>query len=106
MGGGGGGSGIPIHLKNTWLGLTNEADNKEIKGMDSSNQTKEEVLREPAAITGIGDHWGIPHLFGVWTGQAPHYLVLHFHALDSQSVTLLKAASEGVIQDVVKAQIY
>ena len=75
---------------------------KELKGKDSSNQTKEEVLREAAAITGIGDHWGIPHLFGVCTEQAPRYLVLQFHAMDSQSVTLLKAASEGIIQDVVK----
>lgn len=36
------------------------------------------------------------------TEQAPHYLVLQFHALDSQSVTLSKAASESVIQAVVK----
>ena len=33
-----------------------------------------------AAITGIGDHWGIPHLFGVCTKKVPHYLVLQFHA--------------------------
>ena len=70
--------------------------------MDSSNQTKEEVLREAAAIAGIGDHWRVPHLFCMCTEQAPHYLVLQFHALDSQCVTLLKAASEGVIHDVVK----
>ena len=53
---------------------------KEIKRMESSKQTKEEVLREAAAIASIGDHWGIPHLFGVCTEQAPHYLVLQFHA--------------------------
>ena len=63
---------------------------KEIKRMDSSNQTKEEVLREAAAIAGIGDHWRIPHLFCVCTEKAPHYLVLQFHALDSQCVTLQK----------------
>ena len=69
---------------------------KEMKNVDSP----QEVLREAAAITGIGDHWGVPHLFGVCTKKAPHYLVLQFHALHSQSVTLLKAASEGVMKSV------
>ena len=58
------------------------------------------MWREASAITGIGDHWGIPLLFGVSTDRAPFYLVLQFHALRSESVTLFKAASEKVIQDV------
>ena len=57
------------------------------------------MWREASAITGIGDHWGIPLLFGVSTDRAP-FLVLQFHALRSESVTLFKAASEKVIQDV------
>lgn len=77
---------------------------KEItSGMTNSpQQAREEVLREAAAITGIGDHWGIPHLFGVCTRQAPYCLVLQYHALHSQSVTLFKAASGGVLKDAVK----
>ena len=77
---------------------------KEIKsGMKNSpQQAREEVLREAAAITGIGDHRGIPHLFGVCTKPAPYYLVLQFRALHSQSVTLSKAASGGVLKDAVK----
>lgn len=77
---------------------------KEIKsGMTNSpQQAREEVLREAAAITGIGDHWGIPHLFGVCTRQVRYYLVLPYHALHSQSVTLFKAASGGVLKDAVK----
>ena len=58
------------------------------------------MWREASAITGIGDHWGIPLLLGVSTDRAPFYLVLQFHALRSESVTLFKAASEKVIQDV------
>ena len=74
---------------------------KEIKIIiESPKKTREEVWREASAITGIGDHWGIPHLFGVFTDRAPLYLVLQFHALRSESVTLFKAPSEKVIQDV------
>ena len=77
---------------------------KEIKSKmrNSPQQAREEVLREAAAITAIGDHWGNPHLFAVCTKQAPYYLVLQYHALHSQSVTLLKAASGGILKDTVK----
>ena len=72
-----------------------------MKVIETSKKTREEVWREASAITGIhGDHWGIPLLFGVSTDRAPFYLVLQFHALRSESVTLFKAASEKVIQDV------
>ena len=68
---------------------------KEIKSgiTNSPQQAREEVLREAAAIMGIGDHWEIPHLFGVCSRQAPYYLVLQYHALHNQSVTLFKATS-------------
>ena len=58
------------------------------------------MWREGSAITGIRHHWGIPILFGVSTDRAPFYLVLQFHSLRSESVTLFKAASEKVTQDV------
>ncbi|CAH3181121.1 unnamed protein product, partial [Porites lobata] len=67
---------------------------KEMKIIESPKKTREEVWREASAITGIGDHWGIPLLFGVSTDRAPFYLVLHFHALRSES------APEKGIQDV------
>ena len=56
---------------------------KEMKIIESPKKTREEVWREASAITGIGDHWGIPLLFGVCTDRAPFYLVLQFHALRS-----------------------
>ena len=67
---------------------------KEMKIIESPKKTREEVWREASAITGIGDHWGIPLLFGVCTDRAPFYLVLQFHALGSES------APEKGIQDV------
>ena len=74
---------------------------KEIKIIiESPKKTREEVRREASAITVIRDHWGIPLLFVVFTDRAPFYLVLQFHALHSESVTLFKAPSEKVIQDV------
>ena len=73
---------------------------KEMKIIESPKKTREEVWREASAITGIGDQWGIPLLLGVSTDRAPFYLVLRFHALRSESVTLFKAASEKVIQHV------
>ena len=52
---------------------------KEMNIIDSPKKTREEVWREASAITGIGDHWGIPLLLGVSTDRAPFYLVLQFH---------------------------
>ena len=85
---------MPYTAMNTALLL------KKMKIIETSKKTREEVWREASAITGIGDHWGIPLLFVVSTDRAPFYLVLQFHALRSESVTLFKAASEKVIQDV------
>ena len=70
-----------------------------MKIIESPKKAREEVWREASAITGIGDHWGIRLLFGVFTDRAP-FLVLQFQALRSKSVTLFMAASEKDIQDV------
>ena len=85
----------PYTAMNTALLLS-----KEMKIIESPKKTREEVWREASAVTGIGDQWGIPLLLGVSTDRAPFYLVLQFHTLRSESVTLFKAASEKVIQDV------
>ena len=49
---------------------------KEMKIIESTKKTREEVWREASAINGIRDHWGIPLLFGFSTDRAPFYLVL------------------------------
>ena len=56
-----------------------------MKIIESPKKTREEVWREASTITGIGDHWGTPLLFGVSTDRAPFYLVLQFHALRNES---------------------
>ena len=75
-----------------------------MRKIESPKKTREEVWREASAITGIGDHWGIPLLFGVFTDRAP-FLVLQFQALRSKSVTLFKAASEKLFKMLPCAQI-
>ena len=49
-----------------------------MKIIESTKKTRGSVARS-IAITGIGDHWGIPLLFGVSTDRAPFYLVLQFY---------------------------
>ena len=44
---------------------------KEMKIIESPKKTREEEWREASAVTRIGDHWGIPLLFGVCTDRAP-----------------------------------
>lgn len=80
---------------------------KEIKIRDSSKReierANQEVLNEASTLADLGDHPGIPHLFGVCSIQAPFYLFLQL--LESvtkkgQSVTLSKATATCVIADV------
>ena len=60
---------------------------KEIKTKDSSHKELEQAIKgvqhEVAAMTAIGDHQGLPYLFGVCMEQPPFYLVLQYHAVDN-----------------------
>ena len=58
------------------------------------------MIHEATVLSELGDHPGIPHLFGVCSEQAPFYLVLQRHAVEGRSVTLTKAVTEGIITDV------
>jgi len=77
---------------------------KEIKTKDSTRKelerAKHEVIHEATVLSEIGDHPGIPHLFGVCSEQAPFYLVLQRCAVEGRSVTLTKAVTERIITDV------
>ena len=48
---------------------------KEMKIIESPKKTREEVWREASAVTGIGDHWVIPLLFGVCTEHRKYIAV-------------------------------
>lgn len=77
---------------------------KEIKTKDSTkkelDRAKHEVIHEATTLSELGDHPGIPHLFGVCSDKAPFYLVLQQHVVEGCSVTLTKAVAEGIITDV------
>lgn len=48
-------------------------------------------------ITSLGDHEGLPLIFGVITAKEPLCLVTQFHGIYKQSVTLQQAANASVI---------
>ena len=79
---------------------------KEMKVRDSSkkesDRAKQEVIHEASVLTDLGDHPGIPHLFGVCSLHAPFYLVLEELAVEGRSVTLSKAAATGLIADITE----
>ena len=63
-------------------------------------QAKREALHEAMVISQLGDHHGIPHLFGVCTDKAPFYLVLQFYSVDGQtSSTLTESLKNGNIKE-------
>ena len=79
---------------------------KEMKVRDSSKKeterAKQEVFHEASVLADLGDHPGIPHLFGVCSLRAPFYLVLEQLAVEGRSVTLSRAAATGLIADVAE----
>ena len=65
---------------------------KEFKQQESWSleQMKREVLQEARMICHLGDHRGLPLLFGVVTESVPLRLVTQFHGMKRQSITLKK----------------
>lgn len=85
---------------------------------DSSKELKRaKVLHEAEVITSLGDHKGLPHLFGVITAAQPYCLALQFHHVDSRSLTFSEAAhtepirshlptATNIIRDICAALSY
>lgn len=77
---------------------------KVMKTKDSSTKEMErawqEIVHEAEVIADLGDHPGIPHLFGVCIEKAPFYLVLQQHTVEGNSLTLSKAVETGVIKNI------
>ena len=57
----------------------------------SDKEVKGDVLNEARMISHLGDHRGLPLLFGVITKSAPFCIVTQFHGDKAQSLTLYKA---------------
>lgn len=65
----------------------------EISGKERSfERQKREVLTEAGVISKLGDHCGLPLLFGVQTQAAPCSIVLKFFGHKDTSVTIYRAA--------------
>ena len=57
----------------------------------TDEKLKREVLHEAKVIANLGDHEGLPFLFGVQTKKAPYGIVLQFLGTKEQSLTLWHA---------------
>ena len=60
---------------------------------------KREFLHEAKVISDLGDHCGLPFLFGITVEKEPFCLILQFHGIDGQSLTLYKAASSKLLTE-------
>ena len=76
---------------------------KEYKSADSSTKgnsferRRKEAAHEAQVILELGDHPGIPLLFGAKSQQQPVSIMLKFHGNGSKSLTLLNAAKKRKI---------
>ena len=66
------------------------------KSVDAERR-KRKVLREAEVIDNLGDHSGLPFLFGVLIEKEPYCLVLQFHGVEGQSLTLLDATNSNLL---------
>jgi len=73
---------------------------KELKSLKNSKtatddaaakRTKEELLYEADIIRKLGDHPGLPLLFGVCSRNQPYKLILQFHGEAQSSLTIARA---------------
>ena len=60
-------------------------------------RAKRNLIHEAEVITSLGDHEGLPLIFGVITAKEPLCLVTQFHGIHEQSVTLQQAANASMI---------
>lgn len=63
---------------------------KEFKELPSSTagKLKQDVIYEATVISRLGDHPGLPLLFGVTTNKAPFRLIVQFHGDQGEGFTL------------------
>ena len=56
-------------------------------------RVKEEVVHEATIINKLGDHPGLPHLFGICSERRPFWIVMQFHGdrCEFASVTISSA---------------
>ena len=65
----------------------------------SVERQKREALHEAKVVSQLGDHRGLPLLFGVQTAAAPCSIVLKFHGHQNSSVTIYRAAYKNLLNN-------
>ena len=65
----------------------------------TEKRVRQELLREAKIVRSLGDHPGLPLLFGVSSLTQPFRLILQFHGEDGSSTTIDKAVAKGIIPD-------
>jgi len=75
---------------------------KEFKAREHTDMEKlrKEAAYEARVIQSLGDHPGIPLLFGVILEQPTVGIVLQFHGDDEGSMTVYKAAKEEIFKEI------
>ena len=66
---------------------------KELQGENrkqAENRVRDELIYEAQIINKLGDHPGLPFLFGVCSRSAPFHLIMQFHGnqKDNSSLTI------------------
>ena len=62
--------------------------------------TEKEVMAEAMTIHNLGDHPGLPLLYGVQTSTSPYSLILQFHNINGKSMTLSKAVKAASMKNI------
>ena len=74
---------------------------KEIKTCGNNEADKQrcrrEALHEARVINKLGDHPGLPLLFGVCSTSEPYSIILQFHGNENENLTLQKAAQKKLL---------
>ena len=69
----------------------------------AEDRVRQELIYEARIIRKLGDHPGVPLLFGVCSERAPFHLIMQFHGdrRNHKSLTIHHALSNGTISDRV-----
>lgn len=80
--------------------ITVKALKNETRG-EAESRVRQELVYEARIIRKLGDHQGVPLVFGVCSESAPFRMILQFHGDRSrlESLTINRALSERIIED-------
>ena len=87
--------GIDVVVKEFRLRYYNNGSKKE-----AETRVREELIYEARIMTKLGDHPGLPLLFGVCSERAPYRIIMQFHgSQDGSSMTIANVLAKKQITD-------